>query len=241
MSDETLISGAQDNTDAPDTNTSEQSPSDEVTEAQADAEEAKPEGEADGQTEEAGDGQSEEASDSDAVPEEYEAFNLPENVELDASALDAATPVFKDIGLTQEQSQKLVDLFAGITQQRSEALAEQAASIRSEWQEGIKTHQEFGGDKLDQSLALTRRAIDAAFGKIAEPTDGSDAKTVETFLEHPNTQFRQLLADTGVGDNPLFFEFMVKVGKTVSEGSFVNSSTAPKVDKTTADVLYPQS
>ena len=235
MSDETLISEAQDNTAPSEDNPSTESPAEEVVEAQADAEATETEGEAEGQTEE----KSEEAE-GDAVPEEYEAFNLPEGVEIDTAALEQATPLFKDMNLSQEQSQQLVDLFANITQERSEALAEQAASIRSEWQEGIKTHPEFGGAKVDASLATSRKPIDAVFGDVVEPEAGASEAQVKAFLEHPNTQFRQLLTDTGIGDHPLFFEFMVKVGKSFSEGSFVNGNTPPAAPQSHAEILYSE-
>ena len=44
--------------------------------------------------------------DSQLAPETYADFTLPEGVELDTALLTDAAPLFKELGLTQEQAQK---------------------------------------------------------------------------------------------------------------------------------------
>lgn len=45
------------------------------------------------------------------VPEKYEEFKVPDGMELDKEMMNEATPLFKEIGLTQEKAQKIADLY----------------------------------------------------------------------------------------------------------------------------------
>jgi hypothetical protein len=45
------------------------------------------------------------------VPEKYAEFKVPEGMELDKEMMNEATPLFKEIGLTQEKAQKIADLY----------------------------------------------------------------------------------------------------------------------------------
>ena len=47
-----------------------------------------------------------------SVPESYEKFEMPEGIELDETVFEQASETFKELGLTQEQGQKLADLMA---------------------------------------------------------------------------------------------------------------------------------
>lgn len=68
------------------------------------------------------------------APEKY-AFTAPEGQELDTSALAQFEPVARELNLTQEQAQKLVDVYpkvlAGVQQQ-------QAESSRSKQKTGLR-------------------------------------------------------------------------------------------------------
>ena len=44
------------------------------------------------------------------VPEKYD-FKAPEGQSLDAALVERATPIFKELGLTQDAAQKLVDFY----------------------------------------------------------------------------------------------------------------------------------
>jgi hypothetical protein len=64
------------------------------------------------------------------APEAYADFDLPEGVTMDEALLESALPLFKELKLTQDQAQKLINLQAervqaGITEQ-SIAVAQRA-------------------------------------------------------------------------------------------------------------------
>ncbi len=58
---------------------------------------------------------------SQTVPDTYADFVMPEGVELDSALLTEAAPLFKELGLTQDQAQKLVDFQAKQVQASSES------------------------------------------------------------------------------------------------------------------------
>jgi hypothetical protein len=56
-----------------------------------------------------------EAAPTPVVPESYELV-APDGVTLDAASVEAATPVFKELGLTNEQANKLVPIATQMAQ-----------------------------------------------------------------------------------------------------------------------------
>lgn len=102
---------------------------------------------------------SEDAGGNDQVPDEYSGFQLPEGMEMDEELLARANPVFKELGLSQEQAQKLVDLEAARVQEQIDQFQQQ---IRT-WQEEVKTDPELGGDRFDENLALANKAVNEFF------------------------------------------------------------------------------
>lgn len=88
-----------------------------------------------------------------AAPEKYE-FKAPEGVTLDPAMLEKATPIFKELGLTQEAAQKLVDFQAA---QQVESAKSFNAQL-TKWQAEVKALPE--SDKVlgDAKLALNKLA-----------------------------------------------------------------------------------
>lgn len=144
-----------------------------------------------------------------AAPEKYE-FVAPEGQELDANALSVFEPIAKELGLTQEQAQKLVDIYPQIQQQQAEAWSKQIA----EWGEQVKADKEIGGDKFNASVGLAQRALDQ-FG---------------------NPELREYLNASGLGNHPALVRFCAKVGKSMAEDSFVVPNQGGQ--RSAADILY---
>lgn len=147
----------------------------------------------------------------------YADFAMPEGIELDQQLLSEAVPIFKELGLTKEQAQKLVDFQAKQVQAGSQKQIDSFNQQLDAWRDAAKTDSEFGGEKFDESIALARAAI----GKFGTP------------------ELKQLLNDYGVGNHPEVIRFMVRVGKLTKEdvpGAQSNASTKP-ADR--ASLLYP--
>lgn len=144
-----------------------------------------------------------------AAPEKYE-FSAPEGQELDANALAVFEPIAKELGLSQEQAQKLVDIYPQIQQQQAEAWSKQVA----DWGEQVKADKEIGGDKFNASVGAAQRALDQ-FG---------------------NTELREYLNASGLGNHPALVRFCAKVGKAMAEDTFVVPNQGGQ--RSAADILY---
>ena len=144
-----------------------------------------------------------------AAPEKYE-FTPPEGQELDANALAVFEPIAKELGLSQEQAQKLVDIYPQIQQQQAEAWSKQVA----DWGEQVKADKEIGGDEFNASVGAAQRALDQ-FG---------------------NTELREYLNASGLGNHPALVRFCAKVGKAMAEDTFVVPGQGGQ--RSAADILY---
>lgn len=150
----------------------------------------------------------------------YTDFVLPEGMELDSALLDQAIPVFKELGLTKEQSQKLIDLHASQIQNSIKSQAESFDQLKQDWRSQTEKDNEIGGDKLQETVATARIALE----KLGTP------------------ELTKLLDDFGIGNNPEMIRFMARVGSFMREDSPGKTGT-PVVGtkKDRASVLYPNS
>lgn len=150
------------------------------------------------------------------VPEKYEL--TVEGLELDAAAIEMAEPVFKDLGLSNDQANKLMPVAAQfrdkVATETLQSLADAGAQQKNEWLTATKADPDIGGGKLDETLHLAAKALDH-FGHV----EGSD--------------FRKLLTETGFGNHPEMVRLMRSVGEMLSEDGFVRAnagnSTKPKL------------
>lgn len=153
---------------------------------------------------------------SDTPPDTYADFVMPEGMQLDETALAEATPLFKELGLTQEQSQKVVDLYAKQAQAGSQKQVDDFNQLMNDWREQSKTDKEFGGDKFDESLKTATLAID----------------------KYGTSGLKQLLEEHGVGNHPEVVRFMVRVGQTIKEDVPGSSGVALTKSDDHQSILY---
>ncbi|MBW7715611.1 peptidase [Enterobacter kobei] len=160
-----------------------------------------------------GDKPDDEEQKQEGAPEKYE-FQAGEGVELDAEALKDFEPVARDLNLTNEQAQKLVDAYpkilAGVQQRQAEAWQKQTEG----WAETVKADKEIGGDKLTANLSAAQRALDQ-FG---------------------TPELKEYLSATGLGNHPDLVKTFVKIGKAMSEDGMVDGSNQGQ--RSAAEVLY---
>ncbi len=149
----------------------------------------------------------------EGAPEAYE-FKAAEGVELDTEALKDFEPVARELNLTNEQAQKLVDAYpkilAGVQQRQVEAWQKQT----QDWAADVKSDKEIGGDKLTASLSKAQQAL-------------------ETF---GTPELKEYLNETGLGNHPELVKAFVKIGKAMSEDNMVSSGNTGQ--RSAAEVLY---
>ncbi|MBI0437119.1 peptidase [Dickeya dianthicola] len=149
----------------------------------------------------------------EGAPEKYE-FQVSEGASLDTEALKDFEPVARDLNLTNEQAQKLVDAYpkilAGVQQRQAEAWQKQTEG----WAESVKADKEIGGDRLTSSISAAQRAL-------------------ETF---GTPELKEYLNETGLGNHPELVKAFVKVGIAMSEDSVITGKESGQ--RTAAEVLY---
>ena len=102
------------------------------------------------------------------APETYQPFTLPEGIKADPEQMQAASTLFRELNLTQEQAQKLVDLHAKHWLGAVDSYEQELNRRVAEWGEQTKANSEFGGIRLNESLASVRRAISKLGGDELE-------------------------------------------------------------------------
>ncbi|MFY4545026.1 peptidase, partial [Escherichia coli] len=145
--------------------------------------------------------------------EKYE-FQAAEGVELDTEALKEFEPVARELNLTNEQAQKLVDAYpkilAGVQQRQAEAWQK----TTEQWAADVKADKVIGGDKLISNLSAAQRALDQ-FG---------------------TPELKEYLNTTGMGNHPDLVKTFVKIGKAMSEDGMVTGDNEGQ--RSAAEVLY---
>lgn len=124
----------------------------------------------------AGDEQAEGGDDQNGTPGEYGDFAVPEGFEIDQELLAQANLMFKELGLSQEQAQKFVDFET----QRVQSQVDQFQQQVEAWKTSAKTDEEFGNDKLNQSVAISNKVLEGYFEKAFV----EELKSIG-FLNHP--------------------------------------------------------
>lgn len=154
----------------------------------------------------------------DGAPETYEAFTFPDGVSVDEAALAQATPVFKEIGLNQEQAQKLVTQYAELQQAAAEQQAANFKQVVKDWAAEIKADADFGGDKLPETLG-SAKAVLAKYG---------------------DANLRNDLKEWGWANHPGLIRLLARVKADLSEDTLVTGDAAAQATtKSVAQRIYP--
>lgn len=158
----------------------------------------------------------------EGAPELYEfevPKGLPDEHQLDEQVLDSFAEVARDLDLSQSKAQKLLDKVVPTIHRRA---MEQQAELHTKWIEAVKADKEIGGPKLDENLAVAKKAVKA----------------------YGSAELQQLL-NGPLGSHPEVLRFLVKVGRKVSEDKFVGGNEGQSVnlndEAAMAKKLYPKS
>jgi hypothetical protein len=146
----------------------------------------------------------------------YEITGLPEGMTIDEAALEAVTPVFKELGLSNAGASKVASIYAekvlpAVGEQFKTQLQQQVLDQRTEWEgetlAAIKGESELKtatGDKIDFGGAGVKQVQQVA------------AKALDRIAP---AGFRDFLEQTGLGQHPAMVAFAYKVGQLISEDS----------------------
>jgi hypothetical protein len=100
-----------------------------------------------------------------AAPEKYEAFTMPEGITADQTLVEHFSPVFKEVGLSQEAAQKIVDGYIA----NQNALAVSQFKMAEGWKESAAKDALIGGADHAVKVGVIARAIGEYLGKHNDP------------------------------------------------------------------------
>ena len=142
----------------------------------------------------------------EGAPESYE-FKAEEGQAFDDQVIGAFSEVAKELNLSQDAAQKVLDKMAPVIASRQ---AEQISAAQAAWTESAKTDKEYGGEKLTENLAVAKQALDQ-FG---------------------TPELRTLLNESGLGNHPEIIRAFYRAGKAISQDRFVSGAggTASQAD-----------
>lgn len=146
-------------------------------------------------------------------PPSYDGLTVPEGISFAPETLEAFKSLAREINLTQEQAQKLVDYESSFVLRGQADEQEEKRQTLERWAQQTRA---LYGAKLEEEISFALRAADA-FG-------GPD--------------FRALLEDTGLGNHPVIIRMLSGVGKAIGEDAFPGGKPAAPQDKTFAEALY---
>jgi hypothetical protein len=164
------------------------------------------------------------------APETYADFTLPDGVTVDPKANDDFKALAKELGLSQDAAQKLVDFQGGRLKDIVEAPHRAWADVTKQWTDAIKADPEIGGAKFDASRATAARVFDHTIP--GNPIVRNEAEAAA---------LREALDVTGAGNNPAVVRAFARLGALINAepNGLVLGRPAASAPKSAAEVLYP--
>lgn len=155
----------------------------------------------------------EDAKTANKAPDEYK-FTAPEGVTLDEAAIKAFVPIAKELGLKQDQAQKLVALQATLVKQQADADAKAWTDYQASQIEATKKEL---GAKYDEELAYVAKVRDTFFSKEAQA----------------------VINQYGLGNNIHFLRDLISIGKKMSVEKHIEGGPGPQGGSDTAKRMFP--
>lgn len=141
--------------------------------------------------------------DAPTTPEKYD-FKVPEGQTINAALVDKATPIFKELGLTQDAAQKLFDFYNTTAKAQAESTTKLVADMRADWRTQTQALPEIATDpKAVENLGRAKATI---------------------FENDPKglAEFNEAMDLTGAGDHPAVVKAILRFAARVNEGSHVS-------------------
>lgn len=156
----------------------------------------------------------------ESAPEKYEAFKLPEGLQMDEGKFANFSTLAKELNLSQANAQRLVDLAVKNGENDDKLRQEAWAKQRETWVKEIKADPEIGGQKLNETVQYAKRAL----------------------KEFGNLKLMEYLDNSGLGDHPELVRVFAKIGQKMSDDKVVDGKPSGTADnRSAAEVIYGKS
>lgn len=148
----------------------------------------------------------------EGAPEKYEDFKLPEGTAFDSAVAQKFSEVAKELNLSQEKAQSVVDKMLPIMHQRQ---LEQIKAISDGWRQKSESTPEI----VDHIADVARLRDRFAFNE-----DGTMDPDIQEFMASP------------AGNHPGCLKLLARAGRAFGESGFPKGQPAPR--KLTASDVY---
>ena len=149
-------------------------------------------------------------------PEKYE-LKLPEGSLLSAEAIERSAAFAKEHGLSNEAAQAALDRESNALSSYAESQKESWNKETVAWLETSKADKELGGEEFGKNAELAKRVV----------------------TRYGTEEFAKGLTETGFGNHPELFRFVLRVGKAMGDDQLVlPGSQAAAETKDMADLFY---
>ncbi|AGA72646.1 MULTISPECIES: hypothetical protein [Pseudomonas] len=149
------------------------------------------------------------------VPDAYTFKDLPEGYAMSDQQLAEVSPLFKELGLTQEQADKLVAFDAKRTLAAEQAGLEQRQGLVTGWEKSLREDAAFGGANFDANVGVAQKAL-AQFG---------------------TPELSTMLKESGLGSHPEVVRLFHRIGQQLAEGQ-LHSGSGNNTRKSNEEVFY---
>lgn len=149
----------------------------------------------------------------EGAPEAYEPFNVPQGWTLEGETGERVNEVFKELNLTQEAGQKLIDAYIQHTAAAKEQELVALEAQRRAWRAERRQSPTYQSDR-----ALANKGLNAV------------VKTQEQ---------RDLFNNTWLQDHPAVYGLFVNVGRLLGEDVPLNAGTPTGNEPDSASVRFP--
>lgn len=153
------------------------------------------------------------------APAKYKDFTAPEGVELAAPVVEEFQAVARDLGLSQEDAQLIVDkLGPAVARNHATSILSLARQASDKWVADSAIDPEFGGEKFAENSAVAKKTFEL-FGTPA---------------------LKKFLVDSGMGNHPELVRWAYRIGKLIGpDDKFVGGSDAKTAPGSIEEKLWP--
>lgn len=156
------------------------------------------------------------------APEKYEDFKVPEGYTIEPELRAKIDPMFKDLGLSQESAQRLVDFYLEQNKAAFEAPFTAWQDMLKEWRTESESHPDLRG-KLGPG-----QEVNVRIGKLIDSLPADLA-----------SGFRQLMDSTGAGNNVAFIRALDSWAAQLTEGTHVAGNGPSKAGQSAPGTAPP--
>jgi len=137
-------------------------------------------------------------------------------------------PIFRDLGLSNEQANKIMPLAGKFHERIVAAQVDAHKAMGADWAKAAKSDPRIGGKNWKETEGFVARALDT----VSQGLGKDGAKEV--------ADFKELLDQTQIGNHPTMVKILRWYGERVGEDSnFVRSDVGAAIKPSREEVLYP--